>query len=92
MEQDTTTEVRRVLGPWSASALITGAMIGTGIFFFVSDVAVRHIVRRIPRARDVRRGDGAVGIHDPRGRAIPRFQCAKEFRRLDTGGILHVCH
>jgi amino acid transporter len=41
MEQDTTTEFRRVLGPWSASALITGAMIGTGIFFFVSDVAVR---------------------------------------------------
>jgi len=30
-----------VLGPWSASALIAGAMIGTGIFFFVSDVAVR---------------------------------------------------
>ena len=41
MEQDTTTEFRRVLGPWSTSALVTGAMIGTGIFFFVSEVAVR---------------------------------------------------
>lgn len=34
-------EFRRALGPWSASSLIAGAMIGTGIFFFVSDVAVR---------------------------------------------------
>jgi len=41
MEQGTTTEFRRVLGLWSASALIAGSMIGTGIFFFVSDVAVR---------------------------------------------------
>ena len=32
-------ELRRSLGPWSASALIAGSMIGTGIFFFVSDVA-----------------------------------------------------
>lgn len=34
-------ELRRALGPWSASALIAGSMIGTGIFIFVSDVAVR---------------------------------------------------
>ncbi len=32
-------EFRRTLGPWSAGALIAGSMIGTGIFFFVSDVA-----------------------------------------------------
>jgi len=32
---------RRALGPWSASALIAGSMIGTGIFFFVADVAGR---------------------------------------------------
>lgn len=35
------TEFRRALGPWSAGALIAGSMIGTGIFFFVSDVAVQ---------------------------------------------------
>ena len=39
MEQAKEGEFRRVLGPWSASALITGAIIGTGIFLFVSDVA-----------------------------------------------------
>ncbi|MHC4741637.1 MAG: APC family permease [Planctomycetota bacterium] len=39
MEQTKEGEFRRVLGPWSASALITGAIIGTGIFLFVSDVA-----------------------------------------------------
>lgn len=33
------TEFRRVLGPWSASALVAGSIIGTGIFLFVSDVA-----------------------------------------------------
>ena len=35
------TELRRALGPWSASSLIAGAMIGTGIFIFVADVAAR---------------------------------------------------
>ena len=35
------TEFRRALGPWSASALIAGSMIGTGIFIFVADVAAR---------------------------------------------------
>ena len=39
MEQTKEGEFRRVLGPWSTSALITGAIIGTGIFLFVSDVA-----------------------------------------------------
>ena len=34
-------DFRRALGPWSATALVAGSMIGTGIFFFVSDVAVR---------------------------------------------------
>lgn len=34
-------EFHRALGPWSTSALVSGCMIGTGIFFFVSDVAVR---------------------------------------------------
>lgn len=34
-------ELRRVLGPWSAGALIAGSMIGSGIFIFVSPVAVR---------------------------------------------------
>jgi APA family basic amino acid/polyamine antiporter len=29
----------RALGPWSATAIVAGAMIGTGIFFFVSPVA-----------------------------------------------------
>ena len=38
-EQAKNGELRRVLGPWSASALIAGSMIGTGIFIFVSDVA-----------------------------------------------------
>ena len=32
-------EFRRALGPVSASALIAGSMIGTGIFIFVADVA-----------------------------------------------------
>jgi APA family basic amino acid/polyamine antiporter len=32
---------RRTLGPWSASALVAGSMIGTGIFYFVSPVAER---------------------------------------------------
>jgi len=41
MEKDTGTEFRRALGPWSVIALITGSMIGTGIFFFVSPVAAR---------------------------------------------------
>lgn len=36
-----TAEFRRALGPWSVIALITGSMIGTGIFFFVSEVAIR---------------------------------------------------
>jgi amino acid transporter len=35
------TEFRRALGPWSAGSLVAGGMIGTGIFFFVSDVAAR---------------------------------------------------
>ncbi|MFW6161975.1 MAG: amino acid permease [Planctomycetota bacterium] len=35
------TDFRRALGPWSAAALIAGSMIGTGIFFFVADVAAR---------------------------------------------------
>ncbi|MGH7163196.1 MAG: APC family permease, partial [Planctomycetota bacterium] len=33
--------LRRVLGPWSAGALVAGTMIGTGIFTFVSPVAQR---------------------------------------------------
>jgi amino acid transporter len=41
MEEVKGGEFRRVLGPWSTSALIAGCIIGTGIFFFVSDVAVR---------------------------------------------------
>jgi len=41
MEQTETTEFRRVLGPWSAGALIAGSMIGTGIFIFVFPVAER---------------------------------------------------
>ncbi len=41
MEQVREREFRRALGPWSTTALIAGSMIGTGIFFFVSDVAVR---------------------------------------------------
>ena len=41
MKEDNTGEFRRALGPWSAAALIAGCMIGTGIFFFVSDVAFR---------------------------------------------------
>jgi len=41
MEQPQQSEFRRALGPWSAGALVAGSMIGTGIFFFVSDVAVR---------------------------------------------------
>lgn len=32
-------EFRRALGPWSASALIAGSMIGVGIFLFAADVA-----------------------------------------------------
>jgi APA family basic amino acid/polyamine antiporter len=45
MEQTKEGEFRRVLGPWSTSALIAGAMIGTGIFLFVSDVA-QHLPSR----------------------------------------------
>ena len=41
MEKNTGIEFRRALGPWSVIALITGSMIGTGIFFFVSEVAIR---------------------------------------------------
>lgn len=41
MQEAKGSEFRRALGPWSASALIAGSMIGTGIFFFVSEVAVR---------------------------------------------------
>jgi amino acid transporter len=41
MEQVEDREFRRVLGLWSTSALIAGCMIGTGIFFFVSEVALR---------------------------------------------------
>ncbi|UCG46557.1 MAG: amino acid permease [Phycisphaerales bacterium] len=41
MEQADSTEFRRVLGPWSAGALIAGSIIGTGIFIFVSGVAGR---------------------------------------------------
>jgi len=37
----TDTDFRRALGPWSAAALTAGGMIGTGIFSFVADVAVR---------------------------------------------------
>ena len=33
-------DFQRVLGPWTAGALIAGCMIGTGIFIFVSDVAL----------------------------------------------------
>jgi len=39
MDETREGELRRSLGLWSASALIAGSMIGTGIFFFVSDVA-----------------------------------------------------
>ena len=45
MEQTKEGDFRRVLGPWSATALIAGAMIGTGIFLFVSDVA-QHLPSR----------------------------------------------
>jgi len=45
MQQTKEGEFRRALGPWSAGALITGAIIGTGIFLFVSDVAV-HLPSR----------------------------------------------
>ena len=41
MEEGKEREFDRALGPWSASALIAGGMIGTGIFFFVSEVAQR---------------------------------------------------
>jgi len=41
MEEAKATEFRRVLGLWSASALIAGSIIGTGIFIFVSPVAER---------------------------------------------------
>ncbi len=39
MQKENEHEFHRALGPWSASALITGAIIGTGIFLFASDVA-----------------------------------------------------
>ncbi len=45
MQKEKEHEFHRVLGPWSTSALITGAMIGTGIFLFVSDVA-QHLPNR----------------------------------------------
>ena len=45
MRQKEATEFRRVLGPWSAGALVAGAIIGTGIFLFVSDVAM-HLPNR----------------------------------------------
>jgi amino acid transporter len=38
-------DFRRTLGPWSASALVAGSMIGTGIFYFVSPVA-QHVPDR----------------------------------------------
>jgi APA family basic amino acid/polyamine antiporter len=38
-------DFRRTLGPWSASALVAGSMIGTGIFYFVSPVA-EHVPDR----------------------------------------------
>lgn len=41
MENNNGGDFKRVLGPWSAAAIIAGSMIGTGIFFFVSDVAVQ---------------------------------------------------
>jgi len=41
MEEIREREFHRVLGPWSTSALVAGCMIGTGIFFFVSEVALR---------------------------------------------------
>lgn len=41
MEEVQATEFRRILGPWSTSALIAGSMIGTGIFIFVFPVAER---------------------------------------------------
>jgi len=41
MEEPADREFHRALGLWSASALIAGCMIGTGIFFFVSEVALR---------------------------------------------------
>lgn len=45
MEQAKEGEFRRVLGPWSAGALIAGSMIGTGIFIFVSSMA-EHLPSR----------------------------------------------
>ncbi len=41
MEKEREHEFHRVLGSWSTSAIIAGAIIGTGIFLFVSDVALR---------------------------------------------------
>jgi len=41
MEEVRDREFHRALGLWSTSALIAGCMIGTGIFFFVSEVALR---------------------------------------------------
>ena len=41
MEKVKQDEFRRVLGPWSASALVAGSIIGAGIFIFVSGVAER---------------------------------------------------
>ena len=40
-KQDNHQEFRRDLGVWSASALVAGSMIGTGIFIFVASVAQR---------------------------------------------------
>ncbi len=40
MPTENNSEFRRVLGPWSAGAIVAGSMIGTGIFLFVSDVAL----------------------------------------------------
>ncbi len=34
-------ELRRALGVWSAGSLVVGAMVGTGIFFFVAPVAAQ---------------------------------------------------
>lgn len=39
MSNATEGQFRRVMGPWTAGALIAGTMIGTGIFIFVADVA-----------------------------------------------------
>jgi len=41
MEQPKETEFHRILGPWSAGAIVAGSIIGTGIFIFVYPVAAK---------------------------------------------------